>query len=1076
VSDGLRLRLLGRVEMCRDGVSVTGIRSVKAQALLFYLAVTGLPHARPTLAGLLWADKPDANALTNLRQALSQLRRAVGPHLHISRHEVAFNRDRTYWLDVEAFRAVTDAAGIAQLQEAIALYQGDFLAGFYVRHAPLFEEWSLAQAAQLRAAALDALHELMEHYARRDDYGNGITYTRRLLELEPWHEEAHRGLMLLLARSGQRGAALAQYERCRQLLQDELGVEPAAETTALYHDIQTEKVQSTTPQFHPRHNLPTQTTPFIGRERELSDLGRLLAAPAARLVTILAPGGMGKTRLALAAAKIHLESTPERVCFVDLTPLTAVEDLVLAIANAASYPIQQDEGSPRQQLLDYLRPRKMLLMLDNMEQMLDGVGLVNAILQAAPGVKVLVTSRERLQLSGETIFFLDGMAVPAQEMAEDALAYDTVQLFMQGARRARSDFELVAADLRYVTRICRLVGGMPLAILLASAWVDVLSPQEIADEISRGLDLLTTHWRDLPARQRSVRAVFDHSWGRLNEADRDAFMKLSVFRGGLTREAAQTVTGASLRTLSALSDKSLLQREASGRYTLHELLRQYAADELEGTGQDRAARDAHSLYYTDFLHHREADLKGRRQVAALDEIEADFENVRVAWQWAVTRRDYETVSRALESLFWFCGMRHRYQEHQELLRLAREHLAPVAGERPHPVWGRVMARVLTVVRTYLEPLAEVRARVEAGLAIAREHGDQAEVAFCLWRLGLAIPNENDDLTEALAYCEQSLAHFQALDDLFYQAHLLDNTGLWYLRLHKPEHGTRLIQEGADLRRELGDKVGLTNSLDTLGWIAYHCGHFAKAEHCWQEAYQLAHEIKARQATILRRMAIAWLALFNRGDFATARTIAEEIQTVSFEIDYPEGKRRAQLLFGFLAGMDEDYTACRQFVGQADYRRKFTYNIAWMMMGLCLAACGLGEMQTAKQYLVQVLDMSLARKWPAVMAQCLPFAAIIKANAGDLGRAVELLALAFHHPLSPRGWLDKWPLLARFRTDSEAVLPPAVFVKAWEQGQALDLEVTVRALVEELCPDLDDQALNSDKVLVENRVNKWILKI
>ncbi|MDX1411203.1 MAG: hypothetical protein R3351_03530, partial [Nitrospirales bacterium] len=284
---------------------------------------------------------------------------------------------------------------------------------------------------------------------------------------------------------------------------------------------------------------------------------------------------------------------------------------------------------------------------------------------------------------------------------------------------------------------------------------------------------------------------------------------------------------------------------------------------------------------------------------------------------------------------------------------------------------------------------------------------------------------------------------------FHQAQLLDLTGLWHLRLNQSERGARLMQEGADLRRLLGDKVGLQISLRSLGWIAYHRGQFTEAESCWQEAFQLAHEIRGHQESTYRHTGIAWLALFNRGDLVTVQTIAEEMQTRAIEINSQEWMRQAQILFGFLAGLAEDYTACRRFMRQVAYRRKYTYNIAWMLMGFCLAACGLGEMQAARQYLVQLLEMSLARKWTAVIAQCLPFAAVITADAGEAERAVELLALAFHHPLSPKGWLKKWPLLARLQVELKAALPADAFATAWKRGLTLELEATAHRLLTKL---------------------------
>jgi DNA-binding SARP family transcriptional activator len=239
----LHLVLLGNVEMRRDGVPVTGFRSAKAQALLCYLAVTGRPHTRPALAGLLWGDMPEDKARMNLRQALTNLRRLLRPFLDITRHDVGFKPNCACWLDVERFEALAAGAsaqaGAERLREAVELYRGDFLEGFYVRDAPEFEDWALAQRARLRELAMSALHRLAVHFTQQGDTGHaaGIDYATRLLALEPWREAAHRDLMRLLAGSGQRGAALAQYETCRRVLAEELDVEPGPETTALYERV-----------------------------------------------------------------------------------------------------------------------------------------------------------------------------------------------------------------------------------------------------------------------------------------------------------------------------------------------------------------------------------------------------------------------------------------------------------------------------------------------------------------------------------------------------------------------------------------------------------------------------------------------------------------------------------------------------------------------------------------------------------------------------------------------------------------------------------------------------------------------
>ncbi|MEJ5199114.1 MAG: BTAD domain-containing putative transcriptional regulator, partial [Anaerolineae bacterium] len=310
----LRLAYLGGMQVLRGDRPVTGFVSAKAPAVLCYLAVTGRVQFRLVLAGLLWGDLPEQDACANLRKVLSNLRDLVGEHLIITPHTVAFNRESAYWLDVEAFLERADKDTSRQV-EAAELYKGDFLDGFYLRHAPAFEEWVLGQRERLHQAALQVFQALAGHFADSGEYGRAIEYTRRLLDLDPWREEAHRLMMRLLARSGQHSAALAQYEACRRLLRKELGVEPTDETTALYRRIRTIGAPR-------RHNLPLPVTSFIGRETELAQVAAWLSRPECRLLTILGPGGVGKTRLALQAA-LRAKEQPDDAflelrCHVDM--------------------------------------------------------------------------------------------------------------------------------------------------------------------------------------------------------------------------------------------------------------------------------------------------------------------------------------------------------------------------------------------------------------------------------------------------------------------------------------------------------------------------------------------------------------------------------------------------------------------------------------------------------------------------------------------------------------------------------------------------------------------------------------
>jgi predicted ATPase len=403
----------------------------------------------------------------------------------------------------------------------------------------------------------------------------------------------------------------------------------------------------------------------------LNEVSKLLLQPDVRLVTIIAPGGMGKTRLSLAAAEHQLPHFPNGVYFVALAPVTIPDFIVSTIAEAVGFQFFPG-GEPKQQLLDYFREKQLLLVLDNFEHVLDGAAIVSDILAYAPGLKILATSRERLNLGGEVLFALSGMDFPEWETPKDALEYAAVKLFVQSAKRAQPGFELHGDDLVYLARICRLVAGMPLAIVLAAAWVEMLSLQEIATEVEKSLDILETERRDIPERQRSVQGVFAYAWNRLSEDERNVFMKLSVFRGGFTREAAEKVAGATLRVLMGLVNKSLIRRNAdSGRYEVHELLRQYGEQQLEADSEELyRIGERHALHYVDFMEKQSVPLRSRKAKAAADEIDMEIDNVRSAWGFVVKFKRTAAIS-SLARVFWiFFDLRNRQKEGLELLEPA----------------------------------------------------------------------------------------------------------------------------------------------------------------------------------------------------------------------------------------------------------------------------------------------------------------------------------------------------------------------------------------------------------------------
>jgi DNA-binding SARP family transcriptional activator/predicted ATPase len=594
----LQIYLLGAPTIVRDGNPVQGFVSHKAAALLYYLAATGQPHTRPALAALLWPDVADAQAKKNLRDVLSNLRRLFGGELTITRENVQFERLPHVAIDLPLLLATLESAQRSDtsstfLRQVLEHYRGDFLAGFAVDQAEPFEIWLRDMREHLRQRVSQVLQHEIEAALARGDYQAGIEAATQLLTLEPWSEATHRQLMTLLAASGQRGAALAQYERCRAILAEELGVEPEPETVALYQRILARAEK-------PLHNLPVtgQLSSFVGRAQELAELQQLLSNQAGsgriRLLTLLGLGGVGKTRLALEVGYQQLHRYFDGVYFVPLAALTVADAnaLAAAIAQAMGLTLHGKEAQTTT-LLHYLRDKTLLLILDNFEQLLPpenapaevGAGnrvfhFLTELLQTAPDVQLLVTSRVRLQLQGEWLFPVQGMPVPPLLDTSQVEHFDAVQLFLQHARRVSPAFRPDAYEFQAIARICQAVAGLPLGIELAATWVQMLPCHEIAAELEQTLGFLHSSLHDIPERHRSLRAVFDYSWRWLSPADQTALTQLTIFRGSFDRRAAQQILGISLPQLMTLVNKSLLQTVSAGRYGLHELVRQFAAERI----------------------------------------------------------------------------------------------------------------------------------------------------------------------------------------------------------------------------------------------------------------------------------------------------------------------------------------------------------------------------------------------------------------------------------------------------------------------------------------------------------------
>ena len=867
----LQLQALGAFEVRIDGTPVDRFRSDKVRALLIYLAVEAdRPHPRSSLAALLWPDHSAALALRNLSQTLVRLNEALGattpPFLLVTRQAVQWNRQSQAEIDVPAVLRLVQAAGTAQLEQVAALYRGPFLPGFSIPGCDEFDDWLRLTRAHLERLALEVLDQLTERYLAAGMYAEAGAVARRQLEIDPWREAAHRQLLRGLALCGDRAAALAAYSRCRQVLHDDLGIEPDDETQALYQRIRAGEIAPAQPAGLARYdNLPAALAPFVGRDAELAALAALRRQPGLRLLTLVGAGGMGKTRLALEVARAALDAYADGVRFVGLAALTTADAFPSAIAHALGVTLHDD---PTAALLGFLRDKRMLLVLDNFEHLLDGAGLVVAIMQAAPGVQILATSRERLNVRGEQLYHVQGLdyaAGTAQAATESA----AVRLFVQAAQRAQAGFTLRPGDLPAVLRICALVAGMPLGLELAAAWTGALPMAQIAAEIERSADFLATDWVDAPARQRSMRAVFAWSWGLLDEATRRVFGRLSVFRGGFTRDAAEAIAGASLRTLTSLLHKSLLRWAEStapgaGRYEMHELLRQFAAEQLAAAGDADAVRDRHLAFFARLAEEGEPHLFSVDQMVWLAHFEIEHDNLRMAIAWARDRADGPAALRLTAALWSFWNTHGHYQEGRRWLL---EALALPTAQARTAARAKALNAFGALLWTF--DAAETRPLLEEALSIGRALGDQWNTSWALLHLGM-IAYRHGDPGAARPLLEAGLTSGRATGAagrrsvgwaLIFLGDLMLDAGA-------QDEARRHFEESIATLRELSDRALVGYPLRRLGHLALQQGDYERAAILCRESLQinLAIEDRLAVAACLAGLAAVTAA---RGQAATA---------------------------------------------------------------------------------------------------------------------------------------------------------------------------------------------------------------
>jgi predicted ATPase/DNA-binding SARP family transcriptional activator len=972
------LSLFGAPTIERGGTT-RALEFERRTQLLVYLALKRTWVGRAEIAALLWPDQDSKLAYTNLRKALHRLQSLPGAE-QIEVHGSALRFEaRT---DVHSFE---EALREQRVADALALRRGDLLVGFDDDANEAWSGWVGFERDRLRAAWRSAAQQ---HLSGELNPTQAIDQAARLLDDDPLDEAALRLYMEALERAGQGARARQAYREFVARLRDELGLDPGAELRALHDSLGTAAAVTavTSPES------PASNDGFVGRTVEMRRITALLSESDCRLLCLTGPGGVGKTRLARHALD-ELAAGHDVGAFVPLDDLTSPNEIGGRIAQELEIGLK-GRAEPIEQVIEALRERRMLLVLDNFEQLVDGASQLERLLSKCPGVKLLVTSRVRLALPMEWLMPLEGLPCPEDEDRDRIEAFDAVRLFVRAAHRVHP--ELVAAkEAAAIVEICRQVEGLPLALELAASWTRVLSCDAIATELRQGTELLHAVDATQPPRHASIDVVFDHSWRLLGEVERKALARLSVFAGGFSPEAARAVAGAPLPVLGALADKSLLRKEQA-RLHLHPLVQQLAAERLEHSGAGVEAVASHATYFHRLLAQLKSAVRSGDRVA-LARVDEELENCRLAWNWSLEHGPADALARSSATLLDYWDYRGRCKEGLALLRQAIA--APVA-QADHALQALLLSRAAHL-EYRLDRYAEAQANAQRVLAMTRRSRDRAArlqalnvLGTCAFRLGR--------WEEARRYFKQRLEGASTEEQARSLAVTLDHLALIEKRFGHYDEALRLATQSLDQHRRLGDSAGEALCLSNLGSLEIDMNRYEAATAHLREGLAICERdgLVSTRGFILSNLAEV---AFKSGDLAAAEVHAHQCSEVATA-----------------AGIRSITAAMRTLLASIALRR--------------------GNLDTARSALAEGLAMAIEVASPPMMLEAvIQFAELLEAQ-GELPGARAVLAIAATHPATThqirsaiRALQERWPEASR---------------RAMTKGHLPDFDELVRRIVAE----------------------------
>lgn len=879
----------------------------KRYQLLAYLAWADDWVSRDKLADLFWSEDTGA-AKQNLRGLLRRVQELGWPTPEVE-------RTRLRWkvaADLARFRNALEARNV---DTALTAYTGSLLKGLESYEDNEFANWLEVERELLHGRWRDLVFTRVSSLNLERRYRASERLLKNLLDADPLDEEALLAYLEVLHRSGQVHKARSAYQGFAKRLDREMALKPSSATVQFAEALAEDPFQPVLPTVEaPKVSLPTLATSFIGRDLELAEIASLVGEKRCRLLTLLGPGGVGKTRVALQAAHELAGRYREGATFVALEALTTPSDVPLALAEAFAVALH-GQADPLEQVIGALKSRELLLVLDNFEHLGGASELVSRLLRACPGLDILATSRERLYLDEEHLLPLEGLAVPKAAVGlEEALSYDAVVLFVERSRRMQPSFRLTEAELPAVLNACRLLQGVPLGIELATAWTRFMSCREIADEIAKSLDFLGSSSRNAAERHRSIRATFTSSWGRLTPKEQKTLRQLSVFRGGFTREAASFVVGASIALLTALVDKSLL-RVLEGRYDFHPLMYEYVGEQLaEHPQEQKHVRAKHGRYFLTVLEAYDQP-KGAAMKALLGRCREEHDNLLAALAWS-QEADEAAVGLRLAfrmSLFWATS--GFVTEGREWLTTVLSH--PGAA-KPTKERARALGSVGGLSRIQADyPTARVCYQEE--LTVSEAIGSEYYAAKALLGLG-SVATDQGDYKGAQRYAEEALTLARQLAD-----EELVVAALSPLAKGAAAHGDFakarvLAEESLAVLRRLDLPFNVTVDLNNLGFWAWLSGDNAAAKVFLEESLAMAQALPDLQMVGDAQSNLGGVML-DLGDLAAAVTLSHSALELRWEQRDKYGLAFSLENLASIAAVQADPGRAARLLGAAEVLRE-----------------------------------------------------------------------------------------------------------------------------------------------------------